>query len=320
MDAGVHTAADVQRVLGVEQPAFVMDVLYRQLEFGLLETTGGTLQLTSLGREALTLGRAPTRCRETLKLLVDPAGNVMDATRVRHSGRRQGDLRHGAPPEVTVARVQDFVNGQREWREKNAVVTDLSGERLEQQMVTHGGQARLDLDARAWRNVLLDRGGQPSAELEPLVARVDWPALLDLGSAPAGQPALWSMYSEGALLEEDARRRARDLVEGAGRRLHLVGWDLTGQGTHAYARALGRVPGLRVTAELAQVTDDWEKLKAQFGARVTVKAVPGQVARLVADDLELQATPAWVPMKEGGTTGQTVTVARVAPAAVSTPA
>ncbi len=320
MGAGVRTAADVQRVLGVEQPAFAMDVLYRQLELGLLETAGGALQLTAPGQDALTLGRAPTRCRETLKLLVDPAGTVVDATRVRHTGRRHADLRHGAQPEVTVARVQDFVNGQREWRERDAIVTDVSADRLEQRMVTHGAHALLDLDARVWRNVLLDRGGQPSEELDALAARVDWPELLDLGPAPAGQPPLWEVYAEGAMLEEDARRRARDLVEGAQRRLHVVGWDLTGQGTHAYARALGRVPGLRVTAELAQVTDDWEKLRAQFGARVTVKAGPSRAARLVADDQELRAARTWVPMKEKGLQGRTITVAHVGAVSLTVPA
>lgn len=294
-----------------------MDVLYRQLELGLLETNGDVLQITPLGQSALSAGRAPTRCRETLKLLVDPTGNVLDATRIRHTGRRHGDLRHGAQPEVTVALVQNFVTGQREWREKDAVVTDVSGERFEQRAVTHGAQALLDLDTRTWRNVLLDRGGQPSPALNTLTTQVDWPEVFDLSVAPDGQPELWDIYAEGALLEEAARRQARGLVEGVQRRLHVVGWDLTGQGTHAYARALMRAPGLRITAELAQGTADWEKLKAQFGGRVSVKTVPSRVARLVTDDQELQATPAWIPMTEKGLYGQTITVARLAAVATT---
>lgn len=58
VDAGVRTPADVQRILGVEQSAFVMDALYRQMELNPLETNKAVLKLTSLGQNALNAGHA----------------------------------------------------------------------------------------------------------------------------------------------------------------------------------------------------------------------------------------------------------------------
>lgn len=309
MAAGVRTPAEVQRVLGIEPTALAMDVIYQQMERGLLDTDGGQLNLTALGQTALSVGRAPTRVIETIKLLVDPSGCVLDATRVRHSARRRGDLQHEPEPRVSVDMLQAFVTAQPEWREKDAVVTDADGEKFEQ-LVVHTAHAQLDLDSRVWCNVILDRSGQPSAGLQSLVSQVNWVEEMKLGPPPTGQPVLWDVYAEGALLETDARRAARNLVEGAQHLVQVSGWDLTGQGTHPYAHALTRVPGLRVSAELAEVTADWDKLAAQFGARVTVRTVPSQVASLVVDDQTLRATPAWVPMQERGTQGRTVTLAQ----------
>lgn len=267
------------------------------------------LQLTSLGQAALTVGRAPTRSWETLKLLIDPAGAVVDGTRIKHTARRHGDLRHGARPELQVSQIQDFVSGQREWREKDAVVTDMDGERLEQRMVMHGCRAVLDLDLQEWRNVLLDRGGQPSVPLNCLVAQVDWTKTFDLVPASGGQPDFWILYTEGMLLDEEVRRQARKLVEGAHHSLHVVGWDLTGQGVHAYSHSLEHHPELRLTANLVQVTDDWEKLKSQFGARVTLKKTPNSTAILTSDDQELRTTSIWVPMPTNKAYGKTLIVA-----------
>lgn len=309
MGAGVPTPAEVQRVLGVEQSAFAMDVLYRQLELGLLETSDGVLQLTSLGETALKVGRAPTRSWETFKLLIDPAGAIVDGTRIKHTARRHGDLRHGARPELQVSQIQDFVSDQREWREKNAVVTDMDSERLEQRMVMHGCRAVVDLDLQEWRNVILDRGGQPSAPLNCLVEKVDWEKAFDLIPAPAGQPDFWSLFAEGMLLDEEVRRQARKLIDCAHHSLHVVGWDLTGQGTHAYSHSLDHHPELRLTADLTRVTDDWEKLRSQFGARVTLKETPRSTAILTSDDQELRATSTWVPMPPNKAYGQTLIVA-----------
>lgn len=273
-----------------------MDVIYRQLELGLLETNGGVLQLTSLGQTALTVGRAPIRSWEMLKLLIDPAGTIVDGTRIKHTARRHGDLRHGTRPELQISRIQDFVSSQRQWREKDAVVTDMDSERLEQRMVMHGCRAVLDFDVQEWRNVILDRGGQPSAPLNSLVAQVNWVEALDLVPAPAGQPDFWSFFTEGMLLEEDVRRQARELVDSARQSLRVIGWDLTGQGTHAYNQSLKQHPGLRLTADLVRITDDWEKLKSQFGKRVTLNTIPSPTAKLTADNQELCATSVWAPM------------------------
>lgn len=285
-------------------------VFYRLLELGLLETDAGRLALTMPGLEALQAGQARTLRRELMRLLVDPEGRVLEARRVQHSGRRRGDMAAGASIQLDVSRLQEFVDSVPNLRAADATVVEVRMEGQEVRLVRHRVQARLDLEARTWHNVVLDRGGQPSPALGALAARLDWKTVLELSGRSPERADLWTLDLEDAFLADEVTRQARKLTGEARRSLEVRGADLCGEGAGRYEDLLRARPELRLVVGIPDPSDEWKALSRAFGRRVSLRPAEGLNPVLVADDQRLEVTSGWVGM-DNGRTGREVLVGRL---------